>query len=331
MKEYLNKPCGECGELFNENDDIAVCPDCGTPIHRSCWTGHCPNREKHGSFEWGKDSVNAPQAEIDRSVCSICGEHIGERPLYCQECGAAMHIGCYMKTGNCPNADKHGTIEPPDELPQSDLGAILVHSESFAERVKKHPVRDRETGEPLTCHGVTQNELLHFLGQNNISTPRYMGIFIRMSMTGKKAFFNLWQGLLMPFYQFYQKMFGPAVILTLLTFILDIPALMWNTQVLELGASSAEPVISSSLAGVINICAFVNLAVQILTAFFGDYIYMKWTVSRILSLREKYKDLPEAEYYEILEKKGNPRWYFIFMGLGISFILTYIFYIIFGA
>ena len=328
MQEYLNKPCGECGEKFTEKDEISVCPDCGTPIHRSCWTGHCPNEEKHGSFDWEKDNGIAKEEPVNKSVCGICGEPLSERTVYCQDCGTPMHLGCFMRKGQCPNIDKHdGEPVSAEGFQREDSFSappVFINSyDSFAEKVRKNPVRDRTTGEPLTCYGVTQNELVYFLGQHHISTPRYMGIFIRMAMTGKKAFFNLWQGLLMPFYQFYQKMFGPAIILTLLTFILDIPALMWNAQILEAGSSS-EPVLSESLSDIINICAFVSLGAQVLFAFFGDYIYMKWTVSRILTLREKYKDLPEMQYYEILEKKGNPRWYFTLIGLAISFILTYI-------
>lgn len=324
MNGYINKPCGECGEKFTEKDDIAVCPECGTPVHRDCWKGECPNSYRHGSFDWEKENNTAVKEKPDKSVCAVCGEPVGERPIFCEECGCAMHFGCYMKNGECPNTDKHGEMEPDEDFTPGENDAIYINSyNSFAERVKRNPIRDKATGEPLTCHGVTQSELVYFLGQSYLSTPRYMGVFMRMAMTGKKVFFNLWQGLLMPFYQFYQKMFGPAIILTFATFILDIPGYM--VDIMQFRQEGENAVISQELYSVWFFCNLAGIVLQLITAFLGDYLYMKWTVSRILNLRERYGNLPEDEYYAVLEKKGNPRWYFAFIGFGVSVALLIVF------
>ncbi len=42
--------CPVCKTQFSPEDDVVVCPDCGTPHHRECWknTGHCHNIEYHG-------------------------------------------------------------------------------------------------------------------------------------------------------------------------------------------------------------------------------------------------------------------------------------------
>lgn len=44
--DYTKDNCPVCGELFKEDDDIVVCPVCGTPHHRECY-----NKEKHCYFE----------------------------------------------------------------------------------------------------------------------------------------------------------------------------------------------------------------------------------------------------------------------------------------
>ena len=335
MQEYSDKNCAQCGEKFTETDDIAVCPDCGTPIHRKCWNGHCPNEDKHAAgYDWRKDNADAQKhvGTNGEKICSICKNPITDRPVYCPDCGEPMHIGCYMKNGGCPNTDQHdGVYFDHDDFARDDgFGEqkIFINSyDSFADKVMKNPVKDRITGEPLTCHGVTQAELLHFLGKNYLSTPRYMGIFLRMAMTGKKSAFNLWAGLLMPFYQFYQKMIGPGLILLLIDFILSLPQLAVQTSILAETALSAAPeaFVDAQYAGIINVLSFVSLGIQILLAFFGDYLYMRWTVGKILALREKCKDVSETEYYEILERKGNPKWYFTLLGLGLSLLITYIF------
>ena len=48
--------CQVCQKEFQKGDDIVVCPECGTPVHRECWKqlGHCVNEYRHGtgwSFE----------------------------------------------------------------------------------------------------------------------------------------------------------------------------------------------------------------------------------------------------------------------------------------
>ncbi len=47
---YKNKFCPVCKSEFKENDDIVVCPECGTPHHRECWFkgGKCANFSLHG-------------------------------------------------------------------------------------------------------------------------------------------------------------------------------------------------------------------------------------------------------------------------------------------
>ena len=47
--KYIGEECPVCSKIFQENDDIVVCPDCGTPHHRSCWqkNNECFNHSKH--------------------------------------------------------------------------------------------------------------------------------------------------------------------------------------------------------------------------------------------------------------------------------------------
>lgn len=335
MLDYKNKNCEQCGEPFKENDDIAVCPDCGTPVHRSCWTGHCPNEERHGNgFEWtDKGNNNENNISVtDKSRCGICGEMLSGNAVFCPDCKTGMHLKCYMENGGCPNAENHDkmrTEDDSDDYFNSEPRIFIDTFESFAEKITKRPITNRETGEALTCHGVTQAELLHFLGKYNLSTPRYIGLFLRMANTGKKAAFNFWAGFLMPYYQFYQKMIGPGVLLLLATFILEIPQLMAYYEYLSSGKPIEQFAAASGFSGLMDILAVISFVLQILLAVFSDYIYMHWTVNKIKHIREAYRNAPEAEYYEALAKKGNPKWFFVFIGFGISVVIYYIFSFLF--
>ena len=50
MKKNVGKTCPVCKKTFVESDDIVVCPECGTPHHRSCYAsiGRCALSSKHG-------------------------------------------------------------------------------------------------------------------------------------------------------------------------------------------------------------------------------------------------------------------------------------------
>ncbi len=50
---YINYKCPVCNNRFTEEDDVVVCPECGTPHHRECYikNGQCFNKDKHGTNE----------------------------------------------------------------------------------------------------------------------------------------------------------------------------------------------------------------------------------------------------------------------------------------
>ncbi len=52
---YTGDLCPVCNENFNPEDDIVVCPLCGTPHHRECYkkNGECAHSEKHSDgYRW---------------------------------------------------------------------------------------------------------------------------------------------------------------------------------------------------------------------------------------------------------------------------------------
>lgn len=56
---YQNEQCPVCREKFSEQDDIVVCPVCGTPHHRDCYikNGKCGNIQLHSTdYRWSPQS-----------------------------------------------------------------------------------------------------------------------------------------------------------------------------------------------------------------------------------------------------------------------------------
>lgn len=66
---FTNEKCPVCNSTFKEDDDIAVCPECGTPHHRECFkeNKHCANHEKHSeNFRWEPDFVTPDTMELPK-------------------------------------------------------------------------------------------------------------------------------------------------------------------------------------------------------------------------------------------------------------------------
>ena len=71
MSNYTNKDCPVCKKEFLEDDDIVVCPECGTPHHRECYnlTGHCVNRGLHkANYDYVQDNKDIIETESEKAT-----------------------------------------------------------------------------------------------------------------------------------------------------------------------------------------------------------------------------------------------------------------------
>jgi hypothetical protein len=75
--DYKGVECPVCKNRFSENDDIVVCPDCGTPHHRECWfsVSHCFNEDKHGE---GFEFENPTRKKIEQVAQKIANPYAVE-------------------------------------------------------------------------------------------------------------------------------------------------------------------------------------------------------------------------------------------------------------
>lgn len=101
FKKYV---CPVCNNAFNENDDVVVCPDCGTPHHRECWNslGKCFNNELHGS----EIPVEIPKAQ---NVPEVTAEKVDTEPERKKE-----------------NKDPFGRNEIPDIIKTASVQSNLI-------------------------------------------------------------------------------------------------------------------------------------------------------------------------------------------------------------
>ena len=70
--KYTGNICDGCGLPFSDEDDVVVCPECGTPQHRECYEkeNKCVCSHLHTEDYTWKGIVNkeAPIPEIKKEL-----------------------------------------------------------------------------------------------------------------------------------------------------------------------------------------------------------------------------------------------------------------------
>ncbi len=227
--DYLGLKCGVCGKDFKEDDDVVVCPDCGTPSHRVCYKENkgCPNVDKHGNgfvFE-GFDKIkmsaqgvkenksdenqtNFPGTNIVREnsgnsesnivsvrkeiPCPRCGEFNKTEANYCNRCGVK-----FVKVPPIPMMNTEGQVTPTNQ----PTGGFDVPSPPQAVPYSPDPL----SGVPADAvfeENVTAADLASFV---SINTPYYMRVFDQIKR--KKSKFNFSACLFSGIWFLYRKLY----------------------------------------------------------------------------------------------------------------------------
>lgn len=99
---YYNQKCPHCENVFTKDDDIVVCPVCGTPQHRECYEeeNKCVNSYKHqDDYVWKPDeeqelnnngSNRSTVASDGTIICGNCGTKNSSDAFYCNHCAAPL-------------------------------------------------------------------------------------------------------------------------------------------------------------------------------------------------------------------------------------------------
>ena len=115
VSNFTGSKCIICENEFNDNDDIVVCPECGTPYHRECYQkeGKCVNVRLHDQGKSWSDSEYADN-ENSRKKCAHCGTVNKPHAIICENCGASMVDGLDFQqndqngsySGSAPNMNQ---------------------------------------------------------------------------------------------------------------------------------------------------------------------------------------------------------------------------------
>ncbi|MBR5827439.1 MAG: DUF2628 domain-containing protein [Clostridia bacterium] len=254
--KYINSVCDGCGLPLREDDDIVVCPECGTPQHRECYKkeNRCVNVHRHSEgFEWGGGSVSAPvetrtvkETKQDMLPCPSCGHMNPRDAKRCESCSMKL-IVFGMNLAEGPEG-QNPYRRDSDELPDYDPPFTIGQGEGFENtEEKKEPEFMPPSAEEYTSAGQTpytpegfvppqqppfaeeerkretarQHLLFRFIGSN---ISRYMDAFRKID-NGRGFTFN-WAAFITsflgPYWFFYRKLYKPGIILTTVSMVVSI-------------------------------------------------------------------------------------------------------------
>lgn len=265
MLDYAGCPCRICGKEFTEQDDIVVCPDCGTPYHRSCYAeaGHCTNTELHesgGSWQISRrQELDQKRSEEKRAEQAeqAAERDRGEQP---QMFNASLYDGIRLK----PDDPTLG-LDPNEEYDGTKMG-----------------------------------ELAEFVRTNRFY---YLPLFRLMKQTGKKISFNFVCLLFPEFYFANRKMWGAALLSVLAQIVLSIPMQMiFMTEQLNVSFPWFNPD-SVGFRRIYSAANLLHFVFSVGLCLFANYLYYRYTVRRIKKLRQAA--VSENDFHRNMQNEGG--------------------------
>lgn len=198
--DYIGNKCPVCQKYFHADDDIVVCPECGTPHHRECYEqlGHCCNIDLHEQgYDYNQDN---PTDDETNNRCPKCGSENEPDAFFCKKCGAPL------SSDNTQSFNQQAQNQAP-------FGAG-AGAGSFGA-----PYMDPLGGVPGDTdfgEGITAGETAKYVKQN---TPYFIRVFSNIKNFNKSKF-NFAAALFRGGYMLYRKMYLSGAIITAIQLIL---------------------------------------------------------------------------------------------------------------
>lgn len=262
---YTGEKCAFCTVSFTEDDDIVVCPECGSPHHRKCYErlGKCANEVIHASGEkWQRVHFHEEKSDNTQTerICPMCSYPNEPNAVKCVRCGTLL-----------------------DEDYDSDGRENMHGGASFG---PMRPYLGFDPNEDMG--GATLREVFHFVGSNTIY---YIPIFKRMKDFGTKVSFNIFCLFFPPLYFANRRMWGWAILAALISIILNIPTFILSMPNSLGDAAEFEHIVSlitshKSLLNELSTYADItSMIVSVLFGIFSNYLYYRFTLKSLRRLR----------------------------------------------
>lgn len=242
--DYIGNKCPVCNQYFHADDDIVVCPECGTPHHRACYEqeGHCHNEPLH---KQGFD-YTAPREDTDTELikrCPSCGKENDRESFFCKYCGSPL-------SPDKTQSDNNRNYRQEDAANPFGYDQGGAYGVPFLDPLGGVP-NDTDLGD-----GVTAGEAAKYVKQN---TPYFIRVFSNIKNFNKSKF-NFAAALFMGGYMLYRKMYKLGAIFAALQLAFMITEIYLNlafsSLFVEFAKAYSDATDTASLVS--NISQFMN-------------------------------------------------------------------------
>lgn len=331
---YMNIECPVCGEKFTEQDDVVVCPVCGTPHHRDCWkaNGGCKNEALHNEgYIWQHPLAgNDTASHEDFKTCPRCGEKNAVYEPICTRCGERL------KANRQTIHDVMPPFQPPIGEQNGDY-TTAPNPNNFSPYQNVYAADARTVyGDDAKIEDISVTEIAEYVQKDS---TKYIGKFLTMEEKNTKLNWNWSAGIFSVFWYFYRKMMGVgfavlALLLSAMMLSSVIPVSIYNKyqpevyeqyendvnalveqmeSIRESGAltESVEDYYASMfniLFSPIQVSSFVmfaalTLIINITFGFFSNYLYRKKVLKDIRAIRQIASD--SMTYHIYIRQRGG--------------------------
>lgn len=298
MANYIGAKCPVCEKEFSGDDDIVVCPICGTPHHRACYQqiGKCAQEELHSQgHAW-----EAPHEE-PRPETGPAGPEAGQAPKNCPACGASnppdsiFCLTCGVRLGE-------------QNAPSGYNAASSAYTAAFGGVSPNEEIA-----------GVSARDLALYVGTgSHYFLPRFREIdHGRLFSLNLPAIFNF-------LYFLYRKMYGIGFALLGLYAVLQIPSVFYAYEQVGYFLQHIDeffPNMDMSIfanftpqlfpwtvpAMVFGQCLMFTISAMLM--LFGNRIYLHSTVRNIRKIRRLCEQaqggFDDKLYTEMLARRGR--------------------------
>lgn len=278
MSKFIGVKCIVCENDFEKDDDIVVCPDCGTPYHRQCYKKEekCINVKLHEENLLWQSEAEAGEPEEIR--CRRCGESNPVEDTLCKACGTQLH------TDEAPYVS-----ERSEELPPHPFGNIQF---------------EKITAE-TEIDGIKLKDMGDYVGQNQ---AYYLPNFVRFAKTKSKMSINFTAALFPEIFYFYRKMYLWGILLFVLRIVFIIPYL---ETLRRFGYVTVKPMVDwfslnisdKSLDLLYSAFNAISTALSFACGFFTNWLYYRHTVKNIKRIKQsEFSDEVKAN---MIKAKGG--------------------------
>ncbi len=261
---FVGEKCAACGQTIHEDDEVIVCPECGSPHHRSCYkqSNVCANAVFHETGKkWTRSSEEEEKAP---QCCPACGKPVSETDTVCPDCGYPLEKRRQQEIN-----------DPFEYISEEGLSA-------------DQPYFGFDPEEDMG--GATLKEVADFVGTN---TLYYLPIFKHMKDTSRKLSFNLSCLVFPPIYFANRRMWGWALISAIVSIIFSLPASVITMLAFLEKYAGTEKIISviySHLEIIETLNSYFYVGSWVLSVFFclfGNRLYYRYVIRSIKRIRER--------------------------------------------